>query len=56
MEENLTTKVQIDLPMEFDIKLDQWMLKLKSQGVKTSKAKQIVKLAMIGLNIELSSL
>ena len=52
MEENLTTKVQIDVPMEFDIKLDQWMLKLKSEGVKTSKAKLIVKLAQIGFKYE----
>ena len=53
MEENLTTKVQIDVPMEFDIKLDQWMLKLKSEGTKTSKAKLIVKLARIGYNQEI---
>jgi len=52
MEENLTTKVQIDVPMGFDIKLDQWLIELKSKGIKTSKAKQIVKLAIIGFNSE----
>jgi len=50
MEENLTTKVQVDVPMEFDVKLDQWLIELKSKGVKTSKAKQIVKLAILGFN------
>jgi len=48
MNENLTTKVQIDLPMSFDIELDKWLIELKSNGVKTSKAKLVVKLAQIG--------
>jgi hypothetical protein len=50
--ENTTTKVQIDIPLDFDIELEQWMLKLKSEGVRTSKAKQIVKFAIIGFRNE----
>ena len=56
MEENLTTKVQIDVPMEFDIKLDLFLIELKSLGIKTSKAKQIVKFAIIGFNTEVKSI
>lgn len=52
MNENLTTKMQIDLPMDFDIKLDALMSELKANGVKTSKAKQVVKFAQIGFNVE----
>jgi hypothetical protein len=52
MEENSTTKVQVDLPLEFDIKLDHWMAELKAKGVRTSKAKQLVKFAILGFNKE----
>jgi hypothetical protein len=52
MEGQLTTKAQVDIPIEFDIELDQWLLKLKAIGVKTSKPKEIIKFAQIGFNKE----
>ena len=52
MENINSIKVQIDIPPEFNKMLDEWLVNLKAQNVRTSKAKEIIKFAWIGFNAE----
>jgi hypothetical protein len=52
MEKFLSTKIQVDLPIEFSVKLDHKLLRLKLGGKKISKAHEIVRLAEIGFGKE----
>jgi hypothetical protein len=47
-----TIGINLELPKEFSIKLDRYLIDLKEKGVKTSKAELIIKFARIGFNNE----
>jgi tRNA(Phe) wybutosine-synthesizing methylase Tyw3 len=48
--EEKTTKVLIEIPAEFDKKLELSLAEKKAIYVRTTKAKEIVRLAQIGFN------
>ena len=47
-----TIGINLELPKEFSIKLDRYLIDLKEKGVKTSKAELIIKLAQLGFKYE----
>jgi hypothetical protein len=51
-----TTKVLIELPADFDIKIEMSLAEKKAMYQSTTKAKEIVRLAQIGYQIDISQL